>query len=140
MTGVTVLGLPARIKDPLPDRRSTLVGWLPRCAACVNGRLLALGAAVVPRAALLAYAVRRALSLLHGRLLNESMRLAVQVSRLEHQGRGHGPKQRRSCDELLTRAWWHVWVDNVEVSVDALAVLLSQLAHAFAARRGFSGD
>jgi hypothetical protein len=37
---------------------------------------------VVPHAPLLANAGRRALSLLHGRLLDERMRLAVQVSRL----------------------------------------------------------
>jgi hypothetical protein len=50
------VGLPARIKDPLPGRRSALVGWLPRSAARVDGRLLALGAAVVLRTALLVYA------------------------------------------------------------------------------------
>jgi hypothetical protein len=87
------------IKDPLPDRRSALIGWLPRRAACVNGPLLALGAAVVPRTALLAYARHRALSLLHGHLLDESLRLAVQVSHLGRRGRGLGSEQRRSCNE-----------------------------------------
>jgi hypothetical protein len=77
IAGVAVLGLPARIKDPLPDRRSALVGLLPRRVACVDGRLLALGAAVVPHNALLAYVGCRAFGLLHGRLLDESLRLAV---------------------------------------------------------------
>jgi hypothetical protein len=38
---------------------------------------LALGAAVILRAALLAYAGRQAFGLLHGRLLDERLRLAV---------------------------------------------------------------
>jgi hypothetical protein len=45
---------------------------------------LALGTAVIPRAALMTYAGRRAFGLLHGRLLDERLRLAVQVSRFEH--------------------------------------------------------
>jgi hypothetical protein len=102
--GIAVLVLPARIKDPLPDQRSALVGRLPHRAACVDGRLLALGAAVILRAALLAYAGCRAFGHLHGRLLDESLRLAVQVSRFGRRGRGPGPEQRRSCDELLTCA------------------------------------
>jgi hypothetical protein len=106
----------------------------------MNGRLLALGAAVVPRAALLVYVGRRALGLLHGCLLDESMRLAVQVSHLRCRGRGHGPEQHLSCDELLTRAWCSVWVVNIEVGVDALTGLHAQLEHAFAARRVFSDD
>jgi hypothetical protein len=56
IVGVAILGLPAHIKDLLPDRHSALVGQLPRRAASVDGRLLALGAAVVPRTALLEYA------------------------------------------------------------------------------------
>jgi hypothetical protein len=36
VTSVAVRGLPARVKDPLPDRRSTFVGGLPRRAARVN--------------------------------------------------------------------------------------------------------
>jgi hypothetical protein len=55
VVGVVVLGLPARVKDPLPDRRSALFGRLPHRAARVDRRLLALGAAVVSRTALLAY-------------------------------------------------------------------------------------
>jgi hypothetical protein len=56
VAGVAVLGLPARVKDPLPDWRSALVGWLPRRVARVDRRLLALSTAVVPCTALLAYA------------------------------------------------------------------------------------
>jgi hypothetical protein len=56
VVGVVVLGLPARINDPLPDRRSALVGWLPHRAARVDACLLALGAAVVSHTTLLAYA------------------------------------------------------------------------------------
>jgi hypothetical protein len=41
-----------------------------------------LRAPVVPRTPLLADAGRRALSLLHGRLLDERLRLVVQISRL----------------------------------------------------------
>jgi hypothetical protein len=41
--------------------------------ALTDGRLLALGAAVVPRTALLAYAGCRAFGLLHGCLLDESL-------------------------------------------------------------------
>jgi hypothetical protein len=81
---------------------------------------------------------RRALGLLHGRLLDESLCLAVQVSRLGRRGCGHGPEQRRCCDELLIRARWRVWVVDVAVGVDALAGLLAQLARVFATRGGFS--
>jgi hypothetical protein len=89
---VTILGLPARVMDPLPGRRSALVGRLPCCAPCVNGRFWALSTAVVPRATLMAYAGRRALGLFHGHLLDERLRLAMQVSRLGHRRRGHGPE------------------------------------------------
>jgi hypothetical protein len=88
---VTVLGLSARIKDSLPDRRSTLVGWLSRRAACVNGRFRAFCATVIPRTALLVNARRRAFGLLHGRLLGEHLRLAVQLLCLRCRGSGHGP-------------------------------------------------
>jgi hypothetical protein len=44
---------------------------------------VALRAPVIPRASLLADAGRRALGLLNGRLLDERLRLAVQVPRLE---------------------------------------------------------
>jgi hypothetical protein len=56
--GVAVLSLCACVKDPLLDRRSALVGWLPRRSVCVDGCLLALGTTVIPRAALVAYAGR----------------------------------------------------------------------------------
>jgi hypothetical protein len=39
----------------------------------------------------------------------------------------------------LTRARWRVWVIDIEVGIDVLVDLLAHLAHAFAARRGFSG-
>jgi hypothetical protein len=71
IAGVTIRGLTARVKDPLLDRRLTLVGELPRYATRLDGRLLTLGAAVVPRADLLAYAGCRAFGLLHDRLLDE---------------------------------------------------------------------
>jgi hypothetical protein len=76
------------VKDPLPGRGSALVGELPHCATRMDGRLLTLGAAVVPRPAQLAYAGCQAFSLLHGRLLNERLRLAVQVPHLGRRGSG----------------------------------------------------
>jgi hypothetical protein len=54
--GVAILSLSARAKDPLPDRCSALVSWLPRRSVCVDGCLLALGTAVFPHATLVAYA------------------------------------------------------------------------------------
>jgi hypothetical protein len=70
-----------------------------------------------------------------------SMRACASQCRfLERRGHGHGSEQRRCYDELLTRAQWSVWVVDIEVGVDALAGLLAQLAHVFAARRGFSGN
>jgi hypothetical protein len=66
------------VKDSLPEQRSALVGWRPpHRSVCLDGCLLALGAVVVPCAALMAYAGRRAFGLLHGRLLDERLRLAV---------------------------------------------------------------
>jgi hypothetical protein len=84
-----------------------------------------LGSTVVPRTTLLAYAGRQAFGLFHGRLLDERLRLAVQVSRLGRRGYGHGPEQRRGCDKLLARAWWRVWFIDVEIDVDTLAGLLA---------------
>jgi hypothetical protein len=55
VAGVAILGLSVHVKDPLPDQCSALIGWLPRGAACVNRHLLALSAAVVPRAGLMVY-------------------------------------------------------------------------------------
>jgi hypothetical protein len=77
---------------------------------------------------------------LHGRLLDERLRLAVQVMCLGRRGGGHGPQQRRGCNELLTRSQGHVRVVDVEVSIDALEGLLAQLARAFTARGSFSSD
>jgi hypothetical protein len=62
---------------------------------------------------------------LHGHLLDESLRLTVQVSHLKRRGRGHGPGQRRSRDELLARARWCVWIIYIEVGVDVLVGLLA---------------
>jgi hypothetical protein len=91
VAGVTILGLSARVKDLLPDRHSTLVGRLPRRTACVNRRFRTLPSAVIPRAALLATAGRQALDLLYGRLVDERLRLAVQVLCLKCRGGRHGP-------------------------------------------------
>jgi hypothetical protein len=74
---VAVLGLSARIKDSLPDRRSTLIDRLSRRAACVDRRFRVLHAAIIPRAALLSNARCRAFGPLHGRLLDERLCLAV---------------------------------------------------------------
>jgi hypothetical protein len=104
VAGVTVLGLSAHIKDSLPDRRSALVGQLPRGTVRVDGCLLALSTAVVPLVALLTYVRCRAFGLLHGRLLDEGLHLAVQVTNLECQGRGHGSEQRCYRNEILTHA------------------------------------
>jgi hypothetical protein len=70
VAGIAVLSLSACIKDPLPDWRSARVGRLCHRASCVNRCFWALRAAVIPRAALLAYARRRAFGLLHGRLMS----------------------------------------------------------------------
>jgi hypothetical protein len=65
--------------------------------------------------------------LLHGRLLDEGLRLAVQVTRLRCRGsrHGYGSEQRCRCNELLTHTRWRGWVVNVEVDVDMLASLLA---------------
>jgi hypothetical protein len=63
--------------------------------------------------------------LLNGRLLDERLRLAVQVSRLGCQGGGHGSQQCRSSNELLDRSPGRVWLVDVEVDVNALASLLA---------------
>jgi hypothetical protein len=120
---VAVLGLSARIEDSLPDRLSTLIDWLSRRAACVDRCFRTLRAAVIPRTALLANAGRRAFSLLHGSLLDERLRLVVQLLCLRCRGSGHGLQQRRDCDELLTRSQGRARVVDVEVGVDALADL-----------------
>jgi hypothetical protein len=73
-------------------------------------------------------------------LLDERLRLAVQVPRLGRRGGGHGPQQRRGGNELLACSRGRVRVVDVEVSVDAIAGLSAQLACSFAARGGFPGD
>jgi hypothetical protein len=82
IASVTVLGLPARVKDPLPDWRAPWVSGTFHCASRVYRWFGALRAPIVLRAPLLTDAGRRAISLLNGRLLDERLRLAVQVSRL----------------------------------------------------------
>jgi hypothetical protein len=74
------LGLLARVKDPLPDRRAPWVGGPFRRAARMYRCFGALRAPVVPRAPLLADAGRRAFGLLNGHLLDERLHLVVQVS------------------------------------------------------------
>jgi hypothetical protein len=73
-------------------------------------------------------------------LLDERLRLAVQVPRLGRRRSGHGSQQCRGCDELLAFSWGRARVVDVEVGVDALAGLLAQLTRAFAARGGFPSD
>jgi hypothetical protein len=88
----------------------------------------------------LADAGRRAFGLLDGRLLDECLRFAVQVPRFRRREGGHGPQQCRGSDELLARSWGHVWIIDVEVSVDAIAGLPAQLTRTFAACGGFPRD
>jgi hypothetical protein len=120
VASVTILGLPACVKDPLPDQRAPRVGGPFRRTSRVYRCFGALHAPVVPRAPLLTDAGRRAFSLLNGRLLDERLRLAVQVSRLGRSGGGHGPQQCRSTNKLLARSRGRVRVVDVEVDVDAL--------------------
>jgi hypothetical protein len=80
IASVTVLGLPAHVKDPLPNWRAPWVGGAFRRGSRVYRWFGALRAPVVPRAPLLTDAGRRSLGLLNGRLLDERLRLAVQVS------------------------------------------------------------
>jgi hypothetical protein len=58
IAGVAVPSLSVRVKDPLPDRRSTLVGRLPGRTVCMDGCLLALGVVVIPGATLPMYTGR----------------------------------------------------------------------------------
>jgi hypothetical protein len=92
VVSVAVLGQPARVKDPLPDRCAPWVGGAFRRATRVYRRFRALCAPVVPRAPLLTDVGRRAFGLLNGRLLDERLRLVVQVPRLGRRGGGHGPQ------------------------------------------------
>jgi hypothetical protein len=76
------LGLLARVKDPLPDWCAPWVGGPFHRATRVYRWFWALRAPIVPRAPLLVDAGRRCFGLLDGRLLDERLRLAVQVLRL----------------------------------------------------------
>jgi hypothetical protein len=80
---------------------------------------------------------RRALGLLDGRLLDERLRLTVQVLRFGCRGGGDGPQQRPGGNELLARSRRCIWVVDVEIGVNVVAGLYAQLTRAFAARRGF---
>jgi hypothetical protein len=71
------------------------------------------------------YAGRRAFVLLHGRLLDEGLRLVVQVACLGCRGREHGSEQRCCCNELLACTRRRVRVVDIEVGVDAFAGLLA---------------
>jgi hypothetical protein len=83
VAGVAVSCLPARVEEPFPGWRAPRVGGVLRCPSCVYRGLGPLRAPIVPRVTLLSDAGRRALGLLDGRLLDERLRLAVQVSCLE---------------------------------------------------------
>jgi hypothetical protein len=100
-------------------------------------RARALHTPVVPRAPLLADAGRRAFGLLDGRLLDERLRLAVQVPSLGRRWGGHGLQQCRGGDELLACSRRRVRVVDVEVGINAIAGLPAQLPRAFAARGCF---
>jgi hypothetical protein len=77
---------------------------------------------------------------LDGRLLDERLRLAVQVPRLGRRRGGHGPQQCCGGDELLALSQGRIRVVDVEVGVDAIADLSAQLTRAFAARGDFPCD
>jgi hypothetical protein len=92
IASVAVLSPPSCVKDPLLNWRLTLVGGPLRRATCANRRLRAPRIPVVLRATLMVNARRRAFGLLGGRLLDERLRLAVQVPCLGRQWSGHGPQ------------------------------------------------
>jgi hypothetical protein len=89
---------------------------------------------IIPRTPLLADAGRRASGLLDGRLLDERLLLTVQVPRLGRRRGGHGPQQCCGGNELLARSRGRIRIVDVEVGVDAIAGLSTQLTRAFAAR------
>jgi hypothetical protein len=129
-----------RVEEPFLGRRASRVGGALSCAARMYRGLGALRTPIISRAPLLADAGRRAFGLLNGRLLDERLRLAVQVPRLGRRGGGHGPHQCCGGDELLARSRGNVRIVDVEFGVDAIAGLPAQLTRAFAARGGFSSD
>jgi hypothetical protein len=77
---------------------------------------------------------------LDGHLFDERLRLVVQVPCLGRRGGRHGPQQRRGSNELLARSRRRDRIVDVEVGVDAVTGLSTQLPRTFAARGGFSGD
>jgi hypothetical protein len=134
------LGLPARVEEPLLGWCAPRVGGTLRRTAHVHRGLGALCAPVVPRTSVLADARLRTFGLLDGRLFDECLHLAVQVSCLGHRWGGHGPQQCRGSNELLTRSRGRARIVDVEVGFDAATGLSAQLACVFATRGGFSGD
>jgi hypothetical protein len=140
VAGVAILGLPASVEEPFLGRRAPRVGGALNCAARVHRELGALRTPIVPRAPLLADVGRRASGLLDGRLLDERLRLAVQVPRLGRRGGGHGPQKCRGGNELLACSRGRVRIVDIEVSIDAIASLPAQLGRTFPARGGFSRD
>jgi hypothetical protein len=82
VAGIAVSGLPARVEEPLFGRRAPRIGGALNRSARVYRGFGALRAPIVPLAPLLADAGRRAFGLLDGRLLDERLRLAVQVLHL----------------------------------------------------------
>jgi hypothetical protein len=73
----------------------------------------------------MANAGHRALGLLHGRLLDERLRLVVQIPHLGRRRSEHGSQQCRSCDELLACSWRRARIVDIEVGIDAIAGLLA---------------
>jgi hypothetical protein len=139
VAGVTVLGLSACVKDSLPNRRWALVGGLSCHATRVNRRLGALRAPVVLRASLLADARRRAFSLLHGHLLNECLRLAVQVLASGVEGVGMARSSVATAMSFwLARGGVFVLLMSKSALIRSRACLPD--ARAFAARGRFSSD
>jgi hypothetical protein len=82
VAGITVPRFPARVEEPLFGWRAPRVGGVLRCSTRVYRGFGPLCAPITPCVSLLTDAGRRALGLLDDRLLDERLRLAVQVSRL----------------------------------------------------------
>jgi hypothetical protein len=82
VASVAILGPPSRVEDPLLNWRPALIGGPLRRATCADGHLRAPHIPVVLRATLMANARHRAFGLLHIHLLDERLRVAVQVPRL----------------------------------------------------------
>jgi hypothetical protein len=137
VAGVAVPCVPAHVEEPFFSRCASRVDGALRRSTCVHRGLGPLRTPIAPRVRLLADAGRRALGLLDGRLLDERLRLTVQVPRLGCREGWHGPQQRYGGDELLARSWRRVWDIDVKIGVDAVAGLYAQLPHALAALRGF---